>query len=535
MSHKSIYTKDRSKLNQVELIKLEKDGLDIIETIVNKYATEGYTSITADDMNRFKWAGVYEQRPRNGYFMLRVRINSGILNSEQARTLAGIARDYGRGIANITTRGAIQFHWLTVEQLPDIFNRLQACNLSSFEACGDCPRTIIGNPLAGIDKYELIDTTEIIEQVNTFFLLNKDFSNLPRKFKISISSNIHNAAHAQINDLAFTPAIKNIDGEEMIGFHVWVGGGLSSSPHLSQKLDIFVKPEDVQKVAAGVCTIFRDYGYREKRQRARLKFLVADWGIDKFQEKLLKIMGDMPNSGKDELVSWNSAYYFGVHSQKQEGKSYIGLNVPLGELTSNEIFELAEISDKYGDGMLRTTLSQNIILSGIDNSNIETLLKKTVFERLSPNPSSFVGHTISCTGKEFCNLAIVETKSRARKVIEYLDNNIKLDSPIRIHFTGCPNSCGQKQIADISLQGALIKTDTGNVEGFTLSIGGTLDTNAKFAEDLKCRIKSEDVHLVLEKLILFYKENLLPNETFNQFVNRVGTSVIIEKVIEKFN
>lgn len=525
MSYDVIWTKDQ-KLNEVEHIKLEKDGLDVIETIDEKYSKEGYDSITPEDMNRFKWAGVYEQKPREGYFMMRVRINSGIMNSEQAKILAGIAKDYGRGIANVTTRGAVQFHWVQVEDLPAIFKRLETCGLSSFEACGDCPRTIVGNPLAGIDKDELIDTTKIIEKVNNFFLLNKDFSNLPRKFKISISASIHNAAHAQINDLAFTPAIKNIDGDEVIGFHVWVGGGLSATPHLAQKLDIFVKPEDVLKVAIGVCTIFRDYGYREKRTRARLKFLVTDWGIEKFQDKLTEIIGDMPNNGEDKLSSWNAAYYFGVHSQKQKGKSYIGVNLPLGEITSDEFFELADISEKYGDSKIRTTLSQNLIITDINDDDVPSLLEKDVFKYLSPTPKAFIGYTVSCTGKEFCNLAIVETKERAKKVIRYLDSKIKLDTPIRIHFTGCPNSCGQKHIADISLQGALIKTEESSEEAFTIWLGGTLNDNGKFAENLNLRVKSSAVHIVLENIILLFKENKLENETFNDFVNRIGIANI---------
>lgn len=529
MSYEVFWAEDE-KLNEVEHIKLEKDGLDVIETIVEKYSREGYASITPQDMNRFKWAGVYEQKPRNGYFMMRVRINSGIMNSNQAKVLAGIAKDYGQGIANVTTRGAVQFHWVQVEDLPAIFKRLEACGLSSFEACGDCPRTIVGNPLAGIDKDELIDTTKIVEEVNNFFLLNKDFSNLPRKFKISISASIHNAAHAQINDLAFTPAIKNIDGNEVVGFHVWVGGGLSASPHLAQRLDIFVKPEDVLKVAIGVCTIFRDYGYREKRTRARLKFLVADWGAEKFKDKLIELINDMPNSGEDKLSTWNAAYYFGVHSQKQNGKSYVGLNLPLGEITSDELFELADISEKYGDNKIRTTLSQNLIITGINDTDVPFLLKKDVFKHLSPTPDTFIGYTVSCTGKEFCNLAIVETKERAKKIIEYLDSKIKLDTPIRIHFTGCPNSCGQKHIADISLQGALIKTETSCDDAFTIWLGGTLNNTGKFAENLNLRVKSDDVHLVIEKIVLFFKNNKLENEVFNEFVSRIGIDEIKKNI-----
>ncbi|HEY8804083.1 MAG TPA: nitrite/sulfite reductase [Clostridium sp.] len=521
MSYNVNWNKDNSKLNSVEIMKLEKDGLDVIETILEKYSKEGYDSITKDDMDRFKWAGVYQQRPRDGHFMVRVR-NTGILTSPQVKTLSGISKDYGRGLINITTRGAIQFHWICIENLPDIFNRLKAAGLSSTEACGDCTRTVVGNPLAGIDKDELIGTTELMDSVNKFFLFNRDFSNFPRKFKISIASNIFNAVHAEINDLAFTPAVKNINGEEKIGFHLWVGGGLSTTPHLAKKLSIFASPEDVLKVAIGVATIFRDYGYREKRNRARLKFLVADWGEDKFQEKLLEIIGEMPSLGEDKLVSWNAAYFYGVHQQKQLDKNYIGINVPFGELSAYQFFELARISEKYGDGNLRTALSQNLILSGVPKEHISSILNEPILENLSPAPKSFIGHSVACTGKEFCNLAIVETKKIARDVCCYLDKKIELDTPIRIHFTGCPNSCGQKQIADISLQGALIKTDSGLVEAFDIFLGGTLGPNAKFSEALDCRVKSVDIAQTLEALILFYKNNRNNEENFNQFVNRVG-------------
>ncbi|MDD7794413.1 nitrite/sulfite reductase [Clostridium sp. 'White wine YQ'] len=523
MSYNATWSED-PKINEVEEIKLEKDGLDIIETIIQKYSKEGYNAITPEDMNRFKWAGVYEQKPRNGYFMIRVRINSGIMTASQATALAEIARDYGRGIANVTTRGAIQFHWIKVEDLPGIFEKLKACGLSSYEACGDCPRTIVGNPLSGIDRYELMDTTEIVEDVNNLFLLNKDFSNLPRKFKVSISSSTNNAAHAQINDISFTPATKNIDEAEVIGFHVWVGGGLSAMPHLAQKLNIFVRPEEVKKITEGVCTIFRDYGYREKRTRARLKFLVADWGVEKFQAKLEEIVGKLESQGEDKLGAWNSSYYFGVHPQKQDGKSYIGINLPLGEIYFHELLQLAEISEKYGDQKLRTTLSQNIIISGICNEEIKTVVKKDIFKNLSPEPNTFIGHTVACTGKEYCNLALVETKELAKKVTTYLDLKIKLDTPIRIHFTGCPNSCGQKHIADISLQGAIIKTEKGNEDAFTVWLGGTLSGEGKFAQSLNRRVKATEVHEVLEKIILFFKENKLKNESFNDFVDRVGIS-----------
>ncbi|WNQ11631.1 nitrite/sulfite reductase [Paenibacillus aurantius] len=530
MAYEPIWAADPSKLNKVELQKLEKDGLDVIRTIIEKYAHEGYSAITEDDMNRFKWAGVYEQKPKDGHFMMRVRINTGAMTSDQARALAGIARDYGRNLVDVTTRQAIQFHWLTVENLPDIFKRLEAVGLYSYEACGDCPRTIVGNPLAGIDKDELMDTRDLVEEVNSFFLLNRDFSNLPRKYKMSISANIYNTAHAEINDLAYTPATKVIDGETVTGFHVWVGGGLSAKPHLAKKLDVFVRPDEVLKVAVGVTTIFRDFGYREKRHQARLKFLVADWGPEKFLEELKKLTGELETAGEDRIVGWNAAYFDGVHPQKQEGLSYVGLNVPVGRLDADELTELARVSDEYGSGSIRTTMSQNIIVPNIPNEKVAALLQEKVFDRLTPDPKRFMSRTVSCTGNEFCNLAIVETKERARRVAEYLDAHVDLEEEVRIHFIGCPNACGQKHIADIGLQGSLVKTPEGMVDAFDIAVGGILGPNAQLNKALKGRVKGDDVAPVLAQLILFYKENRTGGESFHQFVNRVGTEAFQDKL-----
>lgn len=521
MSYKAIWTENK-KLNAVEKVKLKKDGLDIIDTIVNKYAKTGYDSIDADDMGLFKWAGVYEQKPKNGYFMLRVRMTSGIMRAEQAKVLAEIAEKYGRGIANITTRGSIQFHWLKIEDIPDVFRRLDACGLSSFEACGDCTRSIVGNPLAGIDKEELIDTSSLVREVNDFFLLNRDFSNLPRKYKISISGSVHNAAHAQINDIAFTPASKNIDGKEVLGFHIWLGGGLSSTPHLAKKLNIFAKPTEVLQITKAVCTIFRDNGYRERRTHARLKFLLDDWGVDKFRDKITEITGPLLESGIDKTVSWNAAYYYGIHPQKQQGKTFIGLNIPLGEIKAADLAELASIAETYGDKKLRTTLSQNIIISGIDDERVPSLIKKEIFKRLPITPKNFLGYTIACTGNEFCNLAIVNTKDTARQIANYLDEKIHLPVPVRIHITGCPNSCGQKHIADISLQGGRVKTENGVEDAFTVWAGGTLDGDGHFAEKLKDLTASSEIKFVLERILRFYQKNALENEKFTAFVNRIG-------------
>lgn len=520
-----------TNLNKMEIAKLEKDGLDVIDTIITKYANEGYDSIEGTDMDRFKWAGVYQQRPKDGHFMMRVRIPGGLLNSEQARALAAIAKDYGRDLVDVTTRQAIQFHWLTVQSLPDIFERLAAVGMSSFEACGDCPRTIVGNPLAGIDPNEIMDTRPVVDELEKFFLLNREFSNLPRKYKISVSANIYNTGHAEINDLAFTPAKKVIDGEEVLGFHVWVGGGLSAKPYLAQKLDVFCRPEDVVKVAAGVTTVFRDFGYREKRTHARLKFLLADWGVEKFQEELVKVTGALETQGEDLTKGWNAGYFYGIHEQKQAGVYYAGLSVPVGRMCAEELVELARLADVYGDGTIGACNSQNVLIRNIPSDKVEAFKQESIIvNRFTLQPSTFVGYAVSCTGNEYCNLAIVETKEQMRSLAQYLDDTVDLDAPLRIHMVGCPNSCGQRQIADIGLQGALVKTEQGMVEAFDVHVGGTLGIDARFNKKLKARVKADVLGPFLAQLIGVYKEERMENEEYWKYVERVGIEHIQAQV-----
>lgn len=521
---------DDPSLNKMEFTKLEKDGLDVIETIVNTYSKEGFQSIESSDMDRFKWAGVYQQRPKDGHFMMRVRIPGGILSSEQARVLARIAQDYGRDLVDVTTRQAVQFHWLTVETLADIFDRLASVGLSSFEACGDCPRQIMGNPLAGIDPHEVIDTRPLVAELEKFFLLNHEFSNLPRKYKMSISANIHNAAHAQINDLAFTPAKKKIAGEEVIGFHVWVGGGLSAKPHLAKQLDIFVRPEEVVKVAEGVTTLFRDFGYRQKRTHARLKFLVADWGPEKFKDELINLIGELEASGEDLLKGWNGGYFYGIHEQRQANLYYAGLSVPVGRMNAAELIELARLADEYGDGTIGTCNTQNVLIRNIAKEKVAAFQEEPlIVNRFKLTPSTFVGYAVSCTGTEYCNLAIVETKERMRSLAQYLDDTVVLDTPLRIHMIGCPNSCGQRQIADIGLQGALVKTPGGMVEAFDIHVGGTLE-EAQFNRKLNARITVDRLGPFLAQLITLYKEDRQEGEQYWRYVERVGLAHIQEQV-----
>jgi ferredoxin-nitrite reductase len=523
---------NEEKLNATEKQKLARDGLKIFEDIP-RYAKEGFEAIPKEEWPMFKWAGLYLQRPKeDGYFMMRVCVPSGILNYEQAVALAKISRDYGRGVFDVTTRQAVQFHWLRIEEIPDIFERLGKVGLSTAGACGDITRNITGNPLAGIDPAETIDTAPIVEEVFRFFQHNEDFSNLPRKYKMSISANVHNAAHAEINCLSFVPAVKTIDGEEVLGFHVKVGGGLSAKPYLAQALNVFVRPEQVKEVAVAVTTIFRDYGYRIKRHRARLKFLVADWGAEKFTEKLLEYTGPLPEKGKDLTREWNAGYFYGVHRQKQPGLNYIGFNVPVGRLTAEEVLELARISKKYGTGEIRNCNSQNIILPNIPDEHVEALLAEEIFQEcFRIDPPQFTAYSVSCTGIEYCNLAIVETKERMRRLAEYLDEHVSVDVPLRLHMVGCPNSCGQRQIADIGLQGVKIRTpDKRMVEAFEIYVGGTLDHGGEFNQKLKGKVDARILGPVLKELITYFKEQKEQGESFYDFVQRVGTEPLQEEL-----
>ncbi|MBM7704663.1 nitrite/sulfite reductase [Metabacillus iocasae] len=524
---------NNEKINATEKKKLEKDGLEIFNDIPH-YAKNGFSSIPKEEWDLFKWAGLYLQRPKEaGYFMMRVNVPSGILTNEQTVALANIAKDYGRGVFDITTRQAIQFHWLEIEQIPDIFNRLEAVGLSSAGACGDITRTIVGNPLAGIDPDELFDTSDIVKDVYEFFQHNEDFSNLPRKYKMSISSNVRNASNAEINCISFTPAVKEIEGEQVVGFHLKVGGGLSSKPFLAQTLDVFVKPEQVKEVAIAVTTIFRDNGYREKRHLARLKFLVADWGVEKFKEKLEGITGPLLSKGEEPTKEWNAGYFYGVQKQKQEGLSYLGFNVPVGRLDADEVLELARISKEYGNGEIRTCNSQNLIIPNVLNEKTDELLKEKIFERITVRPNSFIGYSVSCTGIEYCNLALVETKERMRRIAEELDQTITLDVPVRFHMVGCPNSCGQRQIADIGLQGIKMRTkDKQMVEAFEIYVGGTLNAGGKFNEKLKGKVNAEQLIDVLADFLTHFKEEKLLGENFHEFFNRVGIESLQEKLDE---
>ncbi len=482
----------REPLNKNEENKKFDDGLNVRQRIIDIYAKHGFDSIDPADLRgRFRWYGLYTQR-RPGidggktailepeelddrYFMLRVRIDGGQLSSEQLRVISDISVRYARGTADVTDRQNIQLHWIEIESVPAIWEALEAVGLSTTEACGDTPRVIMGCPLAGLDSDELIDASPEIAAVNGRFIGDPAFSNLPRKFKTSISGCAAQCTHHEINDVAFAAVRHPHTGE--VGYDLWVGGGLSTNPMIAKRLGAFIPAGQVPEVWAAVASVFRDYGYRRLRHRARIKFLIADWGPEKFREVMeTEYLGYALADGPAPVnVDGGLRDHVGVHPQ-QDGLSYVGFAPRVGRLDGELLAAIATLAERYGSGRVRTTAEQKMVVLDVPNESVDALVAELDALGLPAAPSVFRRHTMACTGIEFCKLAIVETKARAMTLIDELERRLPgFDVPVTINVNGCPNSCARIQTADIGLKGSLVTDDGGRqVEGFQIHLGGTL-------------------------------------------------------------
>jgi sulfite reductase (ferredoxin) len=524
-------------LNPNERTKKDDDGLNVRQRIETIYSVRGFSSIDAADLRgRFRWWGLYTQR-RQGidggktailepeelddeYFMLRVRIPGGALTSGQLRVIAGIAWEFGRDVADVTDRQNIQLHWIRIEDVPEIWRRLERVGLSTTEACGDTPRNMLGCPLAGIDADEVIDAHDLLRQVNELAEGNKEFSNLPRKYKTAISGCPVQCTSHEINDISFV----GVRDGERVGFDLWVGGGLSTNPMFAQRLGVFVEPDEVADVWAAVTKLFRDYGYRKSRNRARLKFLVADWGPEKFREVLQKeFLGRALPDGPAPEPPRGERDHVGVRRQK-DGRSYVGFALKSGRTSGSQLIEIADLADRFGSGGVAMTIEQKVVIRDVEDENVDALVAELESRDLRVRPDVFRRGMMACTGIEFCKLAIVETKVRAVDLYEELARRLpEFDTPVTINLNGCPNSCARFQLADIGLKGSIVDGQ----EGFQVHLGGSLGDDPAFGRKLRgLKVTSAGLTDYVERILRNYRDDRAEGESFATWVRRADEALL---------
>jgi ferredoxin-nitrite reductase len=503
------------KLNKFEKFKAEKDGLQV-KYELNTFARLGWQNLQEDDLNhRLKWLGVFFRPVTPGKFMLRMRLPHGICTSGQLRVLASILERYGDdGSADVTTRQNLQLRGIRLEDIPDIFQQLDRAGLTSIQSGMDNVRNITGSPVAGIDPDELIDTRGLVRKVQDMITNNgqgnPSFTNLPRKFNIAIDGSRDNSVHAEINDIAFIPAYKN----DKLGFNVVVGGFFSASrvaPAIP--LNAWVDPRDVVALCEAILVVYRDHGPRANRQKSRLMWLIDEWGIEKFRAEVEKQIGfALPTAAEKDEYCWDKRDHIGIHAQKQTGLNYAGLHIPVGRLNARQMFDLARLADIYGSGELRFTVEQNVIIPNIPDSRLASFVQEPLLQVFSIAPLPLVRELVSCTGSQFCNFALIETKQRALAVARAVTQEVKLSRPVRIHWTGCPNSCGQPQVADIGLMGSKARKNGQTVEAVDIFLGGKVGKEAHLGDRVMKGVPCDDLNEVLVNLLVehFQAERLSP-------------------------
>ncbi len=497
-------------MNRIEALKVEKDGLDVQEDLI-RFAREGWKTIADDDKERLKWVGVFQRRPTPGHFMMRVRMPNGVLTSAQARLLGDITRTTGRNVADLTTRQQIQLRWLTIEGVPDVMARLEAAGLSSLQTGMDNIRGIVGCPATGLTPNELFDTVPIAREFQRLFLGNREFTNLPRKFNVSITGCPEHCTPGETQDISMTPAWATIDGAEVAGLNVAVGGKQGSGgPVFARSLDAFVRPAEAAEVCAAIALVFRDHGPRESRSKARLAFLLDEWGPERFRKELVARLGrELPSAGRDARGATVSDHV-GVFRERAPGLSYVGLKTPVGRVTGDQLLELANLADSYGRGELRITPTQNVIIPHVDDRRLGDLTQERLLRELPYNPSEVQRGLVSCTGTDFCNLALIDTKTRAMALAREFETRIGRGRPITVRWSGCPASCGNHHTADVGLQGCKVKVDGKIVDGVHVFVGGRGGSDPRaglrIMEDVPC----DQLPEVLERLHRFFPRRERP-------------------------
>ncbi|MGW6659428.1 nitrite/sulfite reductase [Rhodococcus sp. NPDC055024] len=529
----------REPLNANEQAKKDDNPLNVRARIENIYSKQGFDSIDKGDLRgRFRWWGLYTQREEGydgtftgdenidlleaKYFMMRVRCDAGALNVEQLRTIAGISKEFGRNTADLSDRENVQFHWIEVENVPEIWKRLEAVGLKTTEACGDCPRVVLGSPLAGESLDEVLDPTPAIDEIVRRYIGDPKYSNLPRKFKTAISGQ-QDVVH-EINDIAFIGVNHPEHGP---GLDLWVGGGLSTNPMLAQRVGAWIPLDEVPDVWEGVVSIFRDYGYRRLRAKARLKFLIKDWGIEKFREVLeteyLKrplIDGPAPEKPKRPID------HVGIQKTRN-GHNAVGFAPIAGRVSGDILAQVADAAEKAGSDRIRFTPYQKLIILDVTDETLEPLIADLDALGLPARPSHWRKNLMACSGIEFCKLSFAETRKRSQVLVPELeqrlaDINSQLDVPITININGCPNSCARSQIADIGFKGQLVDDGEGNqVEGFQVHLGGSLGFDSAFGRKLRQhKVTSVEMGDYIDRVVRQFVKNRNEGERFAEWAVR---------------
>ena len=504
-------TQTKEKLNKLEQAKAKKHPL-LLKQELDHFAEIGWEAMDEFEREKgLKWLGFFHRPVTPGKFMLRMRVPNGIVTSGQMRVLAEIVQRFCQGSgfqeqgnADITTRQNFQLRGMRIEDIPEIFDRLLKAGLTSVQSGMDNVRNLTGSPVAGIDADELIDTRGLVRNLQDMITNNGEgnlrLSNLPRKFNIAVAGGRDNSVHAEINDLGYLPAYK--DGK--LGFNLIVGGYFAPKNYVAAiPLDAWIPPEMVVPLAEAMLIVYTDNGPRKSRTKCRLMHLIENWGLEKFRSELEKQLGQSlePAAEKDE-IDWEKRDHIGVYPQKQPGLNYVGLHVPVGRLYADEMFELARMAEVYGGGEIRLTVEQNLIIPYIPDSRLESFLAEPLLKRFPIQTEPLQRALVSCTGNEFCGFALIETKNRALDLIKELDAELEMPKPVRIHWTGCPNSCGQPQVADIGLIGTKAKKDGETVEAVDIWMGGKVGKDAHLGEEVMTRVPCDELKQVLTDLLV---------------------------------
>jgi sulfite reductase (ferredoxin) len=503
---------------------------------IQRFAREGHAAIPPEWATYFRWWGIYSQGDGVGavggrgaegravpYFMVRIRIPNGALTAHQLHAIAELAERHARGVADLTVRQNVQLHWVAIEDLPTVFATLWRTGVTTLGSCGDVTRNITGCPVAGVDADELIDASPLVHEATRLLNGNPDFYNLPRKYKVSITGCRAWCTYPEINDVGVTAVRHPASGD--IGFAVRVGGGLSTDPHLAVPLDAFVRPREVVPLVRAVTEIFRDSDVlRQNREKARLKFLFLQggWTPARFLAEVERRLGTALAPGVAiEPPDDVDRDHLGIHPQRQGDRSWVGLPVVRGRVTAAQLHGVAELADRFGSGQLRTTTMQNLLVLDVPQDQAPALAREAAALGFPLDASPFRRGTVACTGTEFCKLALTETKGFARRLVEELEQRLPgFDRHVRIHVTGCPNSCGQHWIADIGIEGKKLKVDGTMVDAYYFCVGGAVGRHQAVARPVGYRVPATQVAPAIERLLRQYLDDRRPSEGFREFVAR---------------